>query len=143
MSSTESHTRLALTCAGVLYGVASAVGAGLLWTNGVRDVLSFMVVLGVAASATILFIVAGLTVPNLFAVGRIAFPLNLTLPVVYVLLLVVSVLLWTSTGSALVLVPEPLLPARLWAVPKVLGMTAVLQCVMLSGLAAISKGDKA
>ncbi len=89
--------------------------------------------------AAMLMVGSALLVPNLFAPYRMAFPLNVTLPVVYGFLLVVSSSLMTHMPTALEQVPPLLAPVLGWQNPQLLLQVAAGQFVVMSLLALLSR----
>ncbi|MBW7927311.1 MAG: hypothetical protein H3C58_04305 [Fimbriimonadaceae bacterium] len=92
--------------------------------------------------AAMLMVGSALIVPNLFAPYRLAFPLNVTLPVVYAVLLVVSSSLMTHMPTALEQVPPILAPVLGWQQPQILLQVAAGQFVVLSLLALLARNPK-
>jgi len=92
------------------------------------------VILGIPAFATILFLLTAFRVSGLLAPGRIAYPLNITLPPVFAAYLVLTVLLLTSTGSSLIIPFDRLKAAMFWISPTVLGLVTFSQFLCLTAL---------
>lgn len=123
---------LVLATAALLLAIALGYSFVYLDRSGVQDPASRLIVLGLPISAALLYVAIGIIVPGLFARRRLAFPLNVTLPIVYASLLVLSVLLWTSPGNALVAVNEVVRPARVWLTPYELVRLGLLQALALT-----------
>lgn len=131
----ESGDRLSLVVqvAAILFACAAFSGLYLLRGGG-ATFPGIWIVMGPPASAALLFVGSTLLFPNLLAPGRIAFPLNITLPVVYALLTRVSVVLWVSPTSAAFAPFDPMMPALMWSRTDALAVVALLQCAVLSTL---------
>ena len=125
---------LILQTAVTLFAVAAAFGLVRLRQLGLSGREPTVVILALPISATLLYVLAAFTLPSLLAPGRLRFPLNLTLPVVFVALNLVSVVLWTTTGSAAFQVPEALQVARVWTQVGTLATVAVAQALALTCL---------
>ncbi|MGV3614642.1 MAG: hypothetical protein ACO1SV_04820 [Fimbriimonas sp.] len=122
-----------------MFSVAAAFGYVRLRQMGVMGFEPTVVVLALPISATLLYVLMTFLVPSLLAPGRIAFPLNLTLPVVYAALTVASVVLWTTTGSAVFQVPDVLQVAQLWKQPATLVIVGIGQAITLTALGFLSR----
>jgi hypothetical protein len=133
---------LVLQTALTLFAVAGAFGLVRLRQLGLSGREPTVVVLALPISATLLYVLIAFMVPSLLAPGRLRFPLNLTLPVVFVAMTLVSVVLWTTTGSAAFQVPEALQVARIWTQPSTLGVVAFAQILTLTGLGLMSRPRK-
>lgn len=92
--------------------------------------------------AAMLMVGSALIVPNLFAPYRLSFPLNVTLPVVYGFLLVVSSSLMTHMPTALEQVPPILAPVLGWQNPQLLLQVAAGQFVVMSLLVLMARKPK-
>ncbi len=95
--------------------------------------------LGPPAAGAVLFIGAVLGFPDLLGGGRIAFPMNLTLPIVFALLTRVALVVWASQSSAAFRPFDPIVPALVWQETTPLIAAALVQCAVLSGIAALAK----
>lgn len=131
----DSGDRLGLVVqlAAILFVCAAASGLYLLRGGG-ATFTGMWIVMGPPASAGLLFVGSTLLFPNLLAPGRIAFPLNVTLPIVYALLTRVSVVLWASPASAAFAPYDPMVPALIWSRTDALAVVALLQCAVLSAV---------
>lgn len=123
---------LVVQTAAILFLCAATAGYVLFDRAELHDLQRVAIFLGPPASAALLFVAAALGFPNLLAPGRIAFPLNLTLPIVFVLLIRVSVILWATQSSAVFRAFDPLIPALSWVGIGPLFVSAMLQCLVLS-----------
>jgi hypothetical protein len=109
-----ARARLVLDSASWCYLAAGLVVCWNIWRIGATSILDWGVSLSIPSAAILLYWLVSLLVPSLYAPRRLVFPLNLTLPAVYVSLMVLCVALGTRVGSALVALPEPMqLMARL------------------------------
>jgi hypothetical protein len=134
---------LIVQTAATLFAVAATFGLVRLRQMGLSGREPTVVVLALPISATLLYVLAAFTLPGLLATGRVRFPLNLTLPVVFIALTLVSVVLWTTTGSAAFQIPEALQVARLWTQPGILATVALAQALALTGLGFLQKPRQA
>ncbi|AIE85043.1 hypothetical protein [Fimbriimonas ginsengisoli] len=116
----------------LLFATAVSVGFLLADHREYRQLRDYAVLLGPIASATLIFIAVSLARPNLHAPGRLVFPLTITLPVVFVLLVRVSVVLWTSPEGSAFRASDALLPALAWTHPLRLAVLALTQCAVLT-----------
>jgi hypothetical protein len=98
----------------------------------IADGFRAVVLLGMPALASILFIAAAAVVPALVRPKRRGFPLCVTLPLVFLSLKVVAVVLSTTGGVGILSVPEPLQPAFEWLAIRPLLSAALLQGLLLS-----------
>ena len=130
---------LVLQTALTLFAVAAAFGLVRLRQLGLSGREPTVVVLALPISATLLYVLVAFIMPSLLAPGRLRFPLNLTLPMVFVAMTLVSVVLWTTTGSAAFQVPEALQVARIWMQMPTLATVAVVQALALTGLVLLQK----
>ncbi len=137
-----SRLSLACTCGATMYACAAGYGGYVLLRTTSAPKGIWGVILGIPAIATILFLVASLALPNLLAPKRIVFPLNVTLPPVFGALVLLTVMLFTSTGSSLVLPYDRVKAAMFWANPWVLVLVTLSQILCLTGLAML-KGEPA
>lgn len=133
---------LVLQTALTLFAVAGAFGFVRMRQLGLSGREPTVVVLALPVSATLLYVLAAFIMPSLLAPGRLRYPLNLTLPVVFVAMTLVSVVLWTTTGSAAFQVPEALQVARIWTQPSTLGVVAFAQVLTLTALGLMSRPQK-
>lgn len=120
--------------------LATALGYAVMGLRIPRDTnVSPVVLFALPGVATLMFLLVTYLVPSVLAPRRIAFPLNVTLPVIYCTVLVVCVTLFTSSGTALFQVADALMLGRIWAQPGVLAQVAVSQMCALTVLAALSR----
>lgn len=99
--------------------------------------LAYAFVLGIPASATLLFILLATVIPGILAVGGIKFPLNVTLPVLFAALTLASVVLWTTPNLALINQFEIQTYGLIWKQPLQLGVAALAQMGILTFLTAV------
>ena len=125
-----------LSLAGVsgitMFFCAAAIGAYHVRALGATELYSYAFVLAVPFMTVVSFMFVSAMAPKLYALGRLAFPLTLSLPIVYCLLMVVSTVLWSSTGNSLVR-PHPALDVlAIWFNPTVLLLVTAIQFVALT-----------
>jgi hypothetical protein len=111
---------------------AVLIGAFRLYQEGFSGVLPYLVVLAVPFTAMAMLLGLALAVPSLTEIGRLAFPINLTFPLVFNALMLLAVTLWTQSSGSLVATHEILRPAKVWAEPAMLGASLAGQVVLLS-----------
>lgn len=123
----------ALFICGAIFAVIS------LFLEGIKSPIALVVATSLPAAASLLLLVVALLVPGVYAVGRLAFPLNLTLPVIHGS--IVYMLAQLTRGSfGLERPPAPLEPALAWGNPAFLGLCLVFQILLLSVLTAFRSG---
>lgn len=132
-----SRLNLALETGIMLFVCAGAVAGTRLWKEGASDFLTFAVALSGPAVAAMLFVLLVFTMPALIAPGRIRFPLNVTLPIVYTLLIVMVAMLVLRVGSGLSLPNERLRPISVWSQWNIPLIALVAQVVALSAFAVL------
>jgi len=118
--------------AALLFLCAAGAGYILVDRSLLRSPQEYAIFLGPPASASLLFVAAGVGFPHLLSPGRLAFPLNLTLPIVFPMLIRVSVILWASPSSAVFRAFDPLMPALSWTNAGPLALSALIQAIVLS-----------
>lgn len=123
---------LAAQLGAVLFLIAAVVGYLCLDRSQFNSWQDLAVLAGPVASASLLFVAAAMFAPGLLAPRRLAFPLNVTLPIVFAALVRASVVLWLSPQSAVFATQEALRPAMVWTRPFPLIYAAVAQCFVLS-----------
>ncbi len=128
----DSKVVLAIACAGVLFFCSAAIVVFQLWQAGPQSTVRYGVALGVPFAATGFFLGTCVLVPNVLAVGKLRFPLNITLPLIFAALVLLVVTLWTSTGNSLVAGPEILRTAKIWLSPSLLAEMVLFQGALLS-----------
>jgi hypothetical protein len=116
----------------IMFCCAAAVGAYHVRTSGIVGPLPYIFVIGVPCLTVLTFLFVSALVPKLYAPGRLVFPLTISLPIIFCLLLVVSAVLWSSTGNSLVR-PNPALDVlAVWFSPTILVLLAAIQFVALT-----------
>jgi len=130
-----SRFSLACTCGLVMYACAAGYGGYFLYRGSTSPGHYVGIILGLPALATVFFLLTAFNVPGLLAPGRLVFPLNITLPLVYAAFVVLTEMLLTSTGSSLIIPFDRMRVAALWATPEALLLVAFSQCLCLTGLA--------
>ncbi len=137
----SSRFILSLQCGMVMFACAAGYGGYITWETHSLPNFPFAILYGIPAVATIFFIVAGELIPGLFAPKRLAFPLTLTLPMVFNAFILLAATLITSTGNSLIAPFEQLKVARLWQSPAVLCLVGICQILCLSALASLKSGS--
>jgi hypothetical protein len=122
-----------------MYVCAAAYGAYMVYRNVAVPKQVLGIVLFVPAFASILFLLVAMVFPNLLAPKRLVFPLNVTLPPVYGALVLLTVMLFTSTGNSLVVPYDKLRAATFWANPWVLVLVTLGQILCLTFASLFSK----
>lgn len=136
MSAPRSSAGVLLIKTGlVLTAVALAYGVLRINQLGQSAEGALVLFLTVPAAATLLYWIIGLLVPSLFATGRISFPLPVTLPTVYTMLVLLTVTLVTRQSNSLFEAPRLIRVIRLWDDPLGLANLALSQCLALTILA--------
>ena len=127
------ETSSALFLCGAAFAICSLV------LRNVHDLTVLIVATSLPAAASLLMLVASLIVPGIYAVRRLSFPLNLTLPIIHGSL--VFMLAELTRGSFGMESPPAIFrSALLWAELPFLGLAMVFQVFVLSVLVAI-KGN--
>jgi hypothetical protein len=117
----------ALFICGAVFAIISMV------LQGIHSPKALIVATSLPAAASLLLLVAALMVPGLYAVGKMAFPLNFTLPLIHGSL--VYMLAELTRGSfGLEKPPVDLQPALWWDNLSFLGLAVLFQVVLLTAL---------
>ncbi len=116
----------------VLFFCAAGLGAFHVRSLGPVGLLPYAFVLAVPFLTVVSFMFVSALAPKLYAPGRLVFPLTVSLPIIYCLLLVVSTMLWSSTGNSLVRTNPALDVLAIWFSPTVLALLAIIQFVALT-----------
>ncbi|MCW5944006.1 MAG: hypothetical protein KIS66_17385 [Fimbriimonadaceae bacterium] len=119
-------------CVSVLLIVAVAVAYGSVPEPLRQPGSPMFYYLLVPVLAAALLIGAAIPAGAMFAPFRFAFPLNLTLPIVYGVLLLVSASMVTQMPSAIERLPPQLLPALNWFQAELIAKVAGAQCGVLT-----------
>ncbi len=98
--------------------------------------------LAVPTLSSILFLCISVAVPDLYAVNSLRFPLNLTLPTIYVATLILTMTLMTRVGLSITRVPSALDQMKIWAEWQVLLSTLLVGIVVLSLLGLLGHGNE-
>jgi len=107
-----------------------------LFIRGIHDFTALIVATSLPAAASLLLLIASLFAPGIYAVRKMAFPLNITLPLIHGSL--VFMLAELTKGSfGLEEPPAALRPALEWDNLPFLILAVVFQVVLLSALAAM------
>jgi hypothetical protein len=128
------ETSSALFICGAAFAVIS------LFLQGQRSLIGLIVATSLPAAGSLLLLVIALLVPGVYAVGRLAFPLNITLPVIHGS--IVYMLAELTKGSFGVERPPKQLEAALsWNNIGFLALCVIFQILLLSALAALRHGN--
>jgi hypothetical protein len=133
---------LAFAIAFVLYATSAGVGYWQIPPNPENRFESLAVVLGVPATASLLFLLVSTLVPSLLGPGRLQFPLTITLPLVYTVMNIVATRMWTTMSSVILELPPVLALATLWHRPATLGIAFTLQILVLTLWAAVKRPSR-
>lgn len=133
------RTALILEVGLVLLLCAGGAALSHLWKKGPLSIEIAGVALLIPCVSTILFLCISMAVPELYAVGRLRFPLTLTLPVVYSAILATSTALLTRVGLSITKVPDRFEAINLWSNPWLLLWTTLAGVLCLSALGALAK----
>lgn len=133
---------LSLELAFVMFLCSAAVGGARTLRLPGSDTLSYAVALGVPAVAWLLLVLLACILPSLVAPGRLAFPLNFTLPIVFTALTFLVHGLVMRSGSTLTAPPDRLLPAVIWGQPGALLVALGAQIVSLSAFLMLANGSR-
>ncbi len=107
-----------------------------LFLRGIHDVIPLIVATSLPAAASLLLLISSLLVPGIYAIRRLAFPLNLTLPLIHGSM--VFMLAELTKGSfGMEEPPRALLPALAWDNLSFLLMAVLFQIGLLTALAAM------
>ena len=123
-----------------MYGCAAGYGGYFLFRGSTSPAHYLGIILGLPALATVFFLLTAFNVPGLLAPGRVVFPLNITLPLVFAAFVLVTEMLLTSTGSSLIIPFDRMRAAAFWATPEVLGLVTFSQVLCLTALTKL-KGE--
>jgi hypothetical protein len=116
----------------LLFYCAAALGCYLVWQTKPENITPYMLAIAIPFFSLLPFWMISSAVPNLYALRKLKFPITLTLPIVYTVILVLSATLWGNTGNSLVR-PNPVLDAlSMWFNPVLLLLLIILQFVVLS-----------
>jgi hypothetical protein len=116
----------------VMFLCSAGLGLAHVSLTGADSTWAYIFMVAVPLSTLVTFWFVAALAPRLFAMGALRFPLTLTLPPVFSLLLMVSATLWTSTDNSLVS-PHPAMSVMaLWFSPTILLLQIVIQFVALT-----------
>jgi hypothetical protein len=117
-----------------MYACAAGYGGYFIFRGSSSPMQYLGIILGLPAFATILYVLTAFNVPGLLAPGRLIYPLNLTLPIVFAAFVVLAEMLLTSTGSSIIIPMEKMRIATFWTSPKVLFLVTLSQILCLTAL---------
>ena len=104
-----------------------------LYLQGERSVIALVVATSLPAAASLLLLLVALGVPGVYAIGKLSFPLNVTLPVIHGS--IVFMLAELTKGSfGLERPPQQLEAAMQWDNLGFLGLAVLFQILILSAL---------
>lgn len=103
-----------------------------LWQNGPLTSPIAGVALIVPSISALLFLCLSIGVPDLYAVERLRFPLNLTLPTIFVATLLLTMVLISRVGLSITRMPDTLAAINVWTNWWILGTTLVAGVICLS-----------
>ena len=135
----EVHSALIVEISLWLFCTGAVLGYFLLDRKTFPAFRDYMIAIGPVATATLLYLGLSMALPDLHAPGRLGFPLNFTLPVVFVVLIRVAVILWASPSGSAFRAPDVLLPALVWTNYTALGVLLLIQIAILSVLSFLAK----
>ena len=140
MKRLKSHTvDLILESSSALFLCGAAFAVVSLFVKGERSPISLVVATSLPAAASLLLLVIALLVPSIYAVGRMAFPLNITLPVIHSS--IVFMLAQLTRGSFGVEKPPSQLDGAMsWANIGFLVICLVFQILLLTALTGFRSG---
>lgn len=121
-----------------LFAVCGLV-ALLFMNRSATDFRGTAIVIAVPAIASLALVALTAILPGLLAPGRVAFPLNLTMPIVHAALMLVTIRLLLSGWNGVQTIPPIVRLIFGWLEVKIFVLMLVLNCLSLSGLAAISR----
>ena len=133
---------LGLELSFILFLCCAAIAVVHTLKSGAGGLLAYSVVLSVPAFAWVGLVVLSCAVPQLLSPGRLAFPLNLTLPAIFTALLLLIHALVMRTGNSIIAPSDRLLPAVMWGQPLFLGISFVLGALALSTMLAIALANR-
>ncbi|MEA2553372.1 MAG: hypothetical protein QOJ65_1548 [Fimbriimonadaceae bacterium] len=131
-----SPVDLILETSSILFLCGAAIAVFSLRNTGVFTPIPLIVATSLPAAASLLLLVAALIMPGIYAVRKMSFPLNLTLPVIHCSLIFMLAEL-TRGSFGLINPPDALKPALMWEDPRFLGMAFAAQVILLSGIVAV------
>ena len=132
---------LILETSSVLFFCGAAYAVFALYRQGITSAIELIVATSLPAAASLLLLFAAFVVPGLYAVRRLAFPLNITLPLLHGAM--VFMLAELTRGSfGLESPPKQLVPALAWSDVVFLGLAVVLQVVVLTFMLWIKAGTE-
>lgn len=121
-----------------LFAVCGLV-ALLFMNRTAADFRGTAIVIAVPAISSLALVVLTAILPGMLAPGRVAYPLNLTMPIVHAALMLVTIRLLLSGWSGVQTVPPIVRLIFGWLEVKIFVLMLVLNCLSLSGLAAITR----
>ena len=110
-----SRSKLIIEAACILMLGSAGVCLSFLMRSGPLAFPHVGVAFLIPAISTVLFLCVSLAVPDLYAVGSMRFPLTVTLPLIYVAMLLLTTMLITRLGLSIARVPDNLATINVWA----------------------------
>lgn len=126
------RSSLILETAVILLLCASGAAISHLWKQGPLTFEIAGAAMIVPAITTALFMCISAAVPELYAVGRLRFPITVTLPLIYGVTLWMSMILMSRVGLSITKVPDRLTAITIWSSPVLLGLTVLAGVLCLS-----------
>ena len=130
---------LILESAFALMLCSAGVCLSYLWYGGGVTLPTISVALMIPAITTVLFLCVSIGVPDLYAPGSLRFPLTLTLPILYVSMLLLTMMLMSRIGLSITRVQENLVAIGVWANGWILATAFVTGAMCLWGLGSLSQ----
>lgn len=127
----QSPIDLILETSSVLFLCGTAFAVFSFITRGTASLIPLVIAASLPAAASLLLVIAGIMFPAIYAVRRLAFPLNITLPLMHCSM--VFMLAELTRGSfGLERLPELLVPALAWGDVRFLALACLGQVIVLS-----------
>jgi hypothetical protein len=133
------RTILVLEVSTVLLLAAIGSSFAHVWKSGPLTFELGSVALIIPAMTTVLFLCVSIGVPDLYAVDRLRFPLNFTLPAIHTAMLLLSTTLVSRVGLSISRVPDNFTVVNVWSEPRVLAVTFVAGVLCLSVLGLLDR----
>lgn len=132
----QSPIDLILETSSVLFLCGTAFAIFSFMTRGAASTIPLIIAASLPAAASLLLVIAGILFPSVYAVKRLSFPLNLTLPLMHCS--IVFMLAELTRGSfGLERLPDLLVPALAWGDIRFLALACLGQVLVLSLMIAL------
>ncbi len=136
------RVNLILECSAVMLLCAAGECLAHLWKQQDLTWHIAAVAMIVPVTASALFFCVSVSVPELYAVGAIRFPLNLTLPTIFISLILLVMTLVSRVGIGIARLPEGLDSINVWANGWVITTTLVAAILCLTALSALGRDQE-